>query len=113
MESYGYSNSLAQSAVGYSPQAPPATEAESTSRIRDGVSQSEQLLTAVHEIISMLEKRLDTVLQPVPPQPASNAGQAARTGPVASHLYGRLVILNEGYEHAVARLRDLIRRVDV
>lgn len=84
---------------------------ESASPIRDGVGQAEEIVTALHAAISQLEKRLDTVLTPVPPQPGT-AGTPGN-GPIASHLRGRLATLNEGYADAVRRLRDLALRVEV
>jgi len=85
---------------------------KSSSVIRDGVSYAEQTLSEVHEAIAQLEKRLETVLQPVPPQVEVNRN-AQPSGPAVSHLAGRLVILNDGYQQAARRLRDLIQRVEV
>lgn len=91
---------------------PQATEAVSPSRIRDGITHSEESLSAIHEAISSLEARLETVLQPQPPSTVANAG-AKPVGPPASHVMGRVLILNEGFELAAARLRELARRVEV
>lgn len=89
-----------------------ANEATS-SPIRDGIGYAEQTLSELHQTISHLEKRLETVLSPVPPTVASQGNKAGPTGPPASHVHGRLVILNEGYAQAVRRLRDLAQRVEV
>lgn len=120
MEAYGPlsgGNQSHYSTTGYAGQAPAVPighDVESASRIRDGITQAEQVLSNVHEAISAMEKRLDTVLTPAPPQLTANAATTAgRAGPVLSHLGGRVSILNEGFDHAVARLRDLTRRLDV
>lgn len=85
---------------------------DSASPIRDGVTQSEQFLSEIHECIDALEKRLETVLTPQPPMPAGgNAVQKSQ--PLASHLSGRMAILNEGFSHVSSRLRELCRRVEI
>lgn len=86
---------------------------ESSSPIRDAVSHDEQILSAVHEAISLLEKRLDTVLTPVPPQPSNTLNPDRATAPICSHLHGRMRILNEGYEDAVRRLHALSVRIEI
>jgi hypothetical protein len=83
------------------------------SRIRDGVSAAEQALSALHEMISHLEKRLETVLSPMPSQPANVANAGTPTGPPRSHVTGRLSILNEGFGHAIQRLNELGGRIEV
>lgn len=87
-------------------------QTESTSKIRDSITATEQLLTAVHEEITQLEKRLDTVLRPVPPQGESRMN-APTPAPVCSHVTGRLAILNEGFQGAIQRLRDITSRTEV
>ncbi len=89
-----------------------ASPDESASVIRDGVSNSEQTLSELHDVISGLERRLDTVLTPTAPATASSA-TPNKPQPMLSHLAGRLSIVNEGSQHAIARLRDLMRRVEV
>lgn len=92
----------------------PATIAldPSSSVVRDGLSANEQTLSEIHETISRLEGRLDPALTPVPPQPASTNSQTPN-GPPCSHVTARLGALNDGYRHAVQRLRELIQRVEV
>lgn len=92
---------------------PVSPEVESPSRIRDAVMTTEQALSALHEMISLLERRLDTVLRPVPPAAQSNVAQGGATGPVCSHVTGRLNILNEGFIHAIGRLNELGGRIEV
>lgn len=87
-------------------------ETISPSRIRDGITHSEEVLSAVHDAIAALEGRLETVLQPQPPSTVGNAA-GKQAGPPASHVMGRIAILNDGFEAAVARLRDLARRIEV
>jgi hypothetical protein len=87
--------------------------AESPSVIRDGISYTEQTLSELHSVIDGLEKRLETALKPVPPQSADTIRTPQPSGPPVSHLAGRLVILNDGYQQAVARLSELARRVEV
>ncbi len=91
--------------------APVPESPESPSRIRDQVGNSEQALSAIQESISTLERRLDTVLSPVPPQ--GNTNVPATSAPPCSHLTGRLEILNDGFANANRRLRDLAGRIEV
>lgn len=79
--------------------------------VRDGLSANEQTLSELHETISRLEGRLETALTPTPPQPASTTNCAP--GPPCSHVANRLASLSDGYRHAVLRLQDLMRRVEV
>ena len=69
-------------------------------------------VVVLHDAISNLEKRLEPVLTPVPPQPGMNQGAMA-PGPITSQLRGRLATLNEGYGDAIRRLRDLALRIEV
>lgn len=75
---------------------------ESASWIRDAVGMSEQQLSEIHECINLLERRLDTVLTPAPPSVQGGSGGIApkQSPPNVSHLRGRIVILNEGWQHA-------------
>lgn len=90
-----------------------AQSIEGASRIRDGITRAEESLSALHETISSLEKRLDTVLEPQPPAPSGVANGANVLPRSGSHVHGRIVILNEGFDGAVSRLRDLMRRIEV
>ncbi len=90
-----------------------APAVESSSRIRDGVAHSEQMLSSVHEAISNLEKRLDTVLTPIPPSPVNTASTGKGLSQSGSHLHGRVQILNEGYEDALRRIQALIGRIEI
>jgi len=96
----------------YAADARSATEvAPEPSPIRDGVTSAEQALSHIHEAISHLERRLETVLRPMPPQ-----GQGTATDPpvpLCSHVMGRLHILNDGFNAAIARLQELTSRVEV
>lgn len=94
---------------------PPATPVEPTnSRIRDGISQTEQLVSELHASIASLESRLDTVLTPAPPTtPAPNAAQNGKMASGSSHVDGRLEILNEAMMQAISRLTILRQRVEV
>ncbi len=84
---------------------------ESASRIRDGICMTEQTLSELDEALNQLERRLDTVLTPVPP---STTGQAqAKNQQIGSHVKGRVDILNEGFSLAVQRIRHLMSRVEV
>lgn len=108
-----YQNNAKESTSPRGYYAGPVDSVESGSRIRDGVSHSEQVLSGIHEAIVMLEKRLDTVLTPVPPASVSTASQNKQQMAVSSHLHGRMQILNEGYEDALRRIHALIGRVEV
>jgi hypothetical protein len=89
------------------------TAIESSSVIRDGVGYAEQTLSELHGTIDELTKRLETALSPIPPTPAADTRGPQPSGPPVSHLAGRLVILNDGYQQAVGRLRELTRRIEV
>lgn len=84
----------------------------SPSRIRDGIGRTEDALSLVQGAITALESRLETVLSPQPPSPVGSA-QVKTPAPQNSHVMGRIDILNEGFENAAVRLRDLARRVEV
>ena len=113
MEYSGSGQSTRYASVGYDREvsAPRDTPPES-SRIRDGVTASEQSLSDIHTAIDMLTKRLDTVLRPVPPSAQSTASQKLPQS-VSSHLAGRVEILNEGFRAAIDRLHELHSRVEV
>lgn len=83
------------------------------SRIRDGVTYLEGQLTELHGIISSLEARLDTVLAPTPPQPASVNQQKEGTGPPFSHMFDRLNSLSIATTDAHFRLRDILSRIEI
>lgn len=84
---------------------------ESPSRIRDAVSGIEERLSEVHQLISMLEKRFDTVLQSVPPSPAQTPPSSNHAA--CSHIFGRLALLDEGFKQAADRMRDIAQRAEV
>lgn len=102
----GYAGNLAQTS---------AVEAlESASWIRDATSQSEQLLSDLHEQLNRLEQRLDTVLTPSAPSPATTNSVAPKNPtPIGSHLRGRVAILNEGWQHAIERINQLRSRIEI
>lgn len=81
------------------------------SKIRDAIGGTEQAAADLHEAISALEMRLEPVLMPIPPSPAGNAGTA--TQKISSHVHGRITEVNSGFQHALDRLRELYRRVEV
>lgn len=86
-------------------------ELESASRIRDGLSTAEERLSDLHAVIDSIVARLDTVLSPVPP--ATGPARNADANTIGSHVTGRVQLLNEGFAHASARLRELTRRIEV
>ncbi len=89
-----------------------ADEAESASRIRDGIGQAEQASSMILEAIESLSRRLDTVLSPTPPSTLSANKPSATIAPY-SHLCERVNMLNETLSGAEQRLRELRRRVEV
>jgi hypothetical protein len=106
------SQALGQGSLGqYNP--PAKLDEPTNSRIRDGISQTEQLVSELHTSIAALESRLDTVLTPAAPTPASNAAQNNKLASVSSHVDGRLGILNEAMMQAISRLTILRQRVEV
>lgn len=110
---YSNQNQQKSYAIGHQYPADALTKAvEPTSTpIRDKVSQAEQLLSELHEAINSLESRFDTALSPMPPS-TTNAAASTPTPPM-SHVLGRLQILNDGYEHAIHRLRTLAKRCEL
>ena len=90
------------------------SEATAASPIRDSITGAEQLLSDVHQSIDLLEKRLDTLLTPVAPTPPAQINsRVAATGGPSSHVLGRMSILNEGYQHAITRMRELHNRIEL
>ncbi len=87
--------------------------AESASQIRDGISQSEQLLSDMQGLIDTFEKRVETILRPVPPQGLGQAATPAAPQHPASHLRGRITIMNEGFSHVMSRLAGLMDRIEL
>lgn len=87
-------------------------ELESASRIRDGLGIAEERLSDLHAVIDSVERRLDTVLSPVAPATAPPRN-GAEVNTIGSHVTGRVQLLNEGFAHASARLRELTRRIEV
>jgi len=85
---------------------------ESPSRIRDAIGMTEQLMEQLHGAIDRVEKRLDTVLTPTPPQP-STADSEKNPTPVSSHLFGRVGNQNLALQHAIERLTRLAQRVEI
>lgn len=86
--------------------------ADNASPVRDGISSTEERLSEIHSTIDMLEKRLDTLLTPCVPTPGTTASQPTPQQ-VMSHVQGRVRILNEGFQHAIQRLHDLNRRIEL
>lgn len=80
--------------------------------VRDRINGLESWLSDCHVALDMLEKRLDTITTPVPPQPAST-NAAVKTGQLQSHVQGRLELLNEGFWHLVARMHALHARIEL
>jgi hypothetical protein len=97
--------------LGYSNVEPTPPPVESPSRLRDLVSNTEQLLSGIHETLVMLEKRLDTVLSPA--SPVGSGGGTAVNKALSSHLVGRIDILNDGLTDAIHRIQDITQRVEV
>jgi len=89
----------------------PAPSDESASKVRDQVSMTEQLLSELHEAISQLERRIEVALMPMPPTPAPTGPNVNKQ--VGSHLLGRVQILTEGFQSAVARIHALRQRVEL
>ena len=75
-------------------------EPESASLIRDLLTAQEQLLSELHDAMTRLEKRLDTVLTPASPERVPDAKISSTGG---SLINTRLVILNEGFSHNIQR----------
>ncbi len=84
---------------------------ETSSPLRDAIGQTEGQVEQLHGVISELEERLATVLMPVPPQALDKA--PTPTQPMMSAVRERMVSVNGGCQHAIDRLRDIRRRVDL
>lgn len=80
------------------------------SRIRDGVTYLEGQIAELHAVINMVESRLDTIMLPTPPQPASTSGPGAPSG---SHLFDRLQGLHGALNAAQERLRAVLQRIEL
>lgn len=92
-----------------------APDAPSNTRIRDRVTSLEIQMSDLHGLISSLERRLDTVVTPVPPSVASVGGVKADPiiGSPNSHLFDRLETLSRGVTEAQGRLSSLLSRIEV
>lgn len=96
----------AQNAIGLAPADP------TVSPIRDQISATESWLSDLSAAIDNIEKRLDTVLTPAPPSGGIGANTAAQSA-MASHLHGRLKILNEGFSYLLQRIASLQSRIEL
>lgn len=104
--------------IGYAGQAATFTTSnqpiESASQIRDAIGEVERLASCLHETMSHLESRLDTILTPVPPTPATLNKQASEFSPACSSVLGRIYIANRMLlGDAVQRIADLRQRVEI
>lgn len=87
-------------------------EPASTSPARDRIASAEQWLSDLHSIVDGLEKRLDTILTPVPPSGVGNSVGPTPTQP-KSHVVGRLDILCDGFSHLASRIQQLGTRIEL
>lgn len=94
------------------PSATSASEAEAGSLIRDALSYSEELASALHSEIGALELRLDTGLTPVGPERAG-AGSCGSEPCARSHVLERIGTYNQALVAAVMRIRDLRLRIEL
>ena len=101
----------AGSYVSYPGLATKEVSAPESTPIRDAVTSAEQMISALAEAIASLEQRLDTVLRPMPPA-TQNSGPVP-PGLPASHLLGRLRLLNEAFGSLHDRLTTLTGRIEV
>jgi len=85
---------------------------EPATKIRDGLGNLECYAQGIHDVIDALEKRLDTVLTPIPPMDASKAGNHD-IRPMESHVMSRVVNIQETISNAITRLHGVINRVEV
>lgn len=85
---------------------------ETPSKIRDGISYVEQQIAALHELIEAFERRLDTVLAPIPPSTTDGRGTNVSRQPM-SHVQDRLATMSESLSSAKFRLSSLLDRVEV
>lgn len=81
--------------------------------VRDRIGNTESWLSDLHGALDRLEKRLDTILTPVPPQGGTAGPDGPRVSQPRSHVQGRLEILNEGFAHLSARLNQLHSRIEL
>lgn len=87
------------------------TPEQTPTMIRNKISDAEQLMSGIHALIDLVEKRFETVLLPNPPSTAQSTPSAPPS--ISSHVRGRLDLLNDGLYHAIARLKLLTDRADV
>lgn len=84
----------------------------SATAIRDALGMTDVFLQEVHEAINLIEARLDTVLLPTVPTPATT-GSEQKLRASGSHVRDRVFMLNDGFSAAALRIRELARRIDV
>lgn len=97
--------------VGY-PVGSATVPTDISSPVRDRIGGCESWLSDLHGAVDQLEKRLDTILTPAPPQPSSTGG-VAKNGQLQSHVQGRLELLQEGFSHLCSRIQQLQSRVEL
>lgn len=89
---------------------PSVTTADAPSLIRDAVTRLEEQVARLHGVLSAMETRLDTVLQPVPPSVTATAN-TMQSG--SSHLHSRLVSLGNDLDGVTDYVVSVIRRVEI
>ena len=84
---------------------------ESPSKIRDRISGAEEVLSMIYQTFDALEKRLETVLTPAPPDaPTTSSAQPRQP---SSPMLERLDSINGGLHNMEGRIRRLTARVEV
>lgn len=112
MDSYNSARDVGNWYGGATMSSPQGAVVEASSPLRDAISVTEQQEQSLHQAISDLEQRLDGILMPVPPSPVDKVGGSTPT-PSMSHVRERVGKINAGYMHAIDRLNELRRRVDL
>lgn len=80
-------------------------------KVRNNVTNLEDIASSLHEAISRLEDRVDVVLTPVPPEVAGTSPAGARTP--SSHFNNRLDDLRLTLENALYRVNAVTARVEL
>ena len=93
------------------PLTQPSPAVDTPSKVRDGLTFIEAQASELHELISAVERRIETILTPLPPATDVNQKQGGR--PMMSHVFDRLTTLSETFTAAKMRLAALLDRVEL
>lgn len=91
----------------------PMTDAPVSSPVRDAISGGEEFISTLNAAVDRLERRLDTILTPTPPQTSGSGGSGASPTPLMSPVQARLRMANDAWAVLANRLNTLHDRIEL